>query len=66
MATVEEIQSDIESLPHREYLRLMRWIRQKDWQDWDEELENDAASGKLNFLVKEAMDEKKKGKLRDL
>jgi len=66
MATVENIQSDIESLPHREYIRLMRWIHQKDWQNWDKELEEDTASGKLDFLLEEAMDEKKKGKLRDL
>jgi hypothetical protein len=66
MATVEEIQSEIESLPHRDYIRLMRWIHQKDWQDWDKELDKDASSGKLDFLIEEALDEKKKGKLREL
>ena len=66
MATVEEIQSEIESLPHRDYIRLMRWIHQKDWQDWDKELDKDASFGKLDFLIEEALDEKKKGKLREL
>ncbi|MGD8588549.1 MAG: hypothetical protein PVG22_06925 [Chromatiales bacterium] len=66
MATVEEIQSEIESLPHQEYIRLIRWIHQKDWQDWDKELEEDVSSGKLDFLLDEALGEKKKGKLRDL
>ena len=35
MASVEDIQYEIESLPHRDYIRLLRWIHQKDWQDWD-------------------------------
>ncbi len=66
MVTVEKIQSEIETLPHHEYTRLMRWIYEKDWQDWDRELEGDIASGKLDFLIKEALDEKKNGKLKAL
>ena len=66
MATVEEIQSEIESLPRNEYLRLVRWIQKRNWEDWDKELEKDALSGKLDFLAEEALDEKKKGKLKDL
>ncbi len=66
MATVEEIQSEIESLPHREYIRLLRWIHKRDWNDWDKRLEEDALSGKLDFLIDEALYEKKKGKLKDL
>ena len=66
MATIEEIQSEIESLPRREYIRLVRWIQKKDGQVWDKELEKDALSGKLDFLVEEALNEKKTGKLKDL
>lgn len=66
MATVEEIQAEIESLPHGDYLRLLRWLHQKDWKEWDAELEADALSGKLDFLADEALDEKRAGKLRDL
>jgi len=51
MATVEEIQSEIESLPRREYIRLLRWSHKKHWEDWDKELEEDALSGKLDFLI---------------
>ena len=66
MATVEEIQSEIESLSRREYMQLLRWIHEKDWEDWDKELEEDVLSGKLDFLVEEALHEKREGKLKDL
>ena len=51
MATVEEIQSEVESLPRREYIRLLRWIHKEDWEDWGKELEEDALSGRLDFLI---------------
>jgi len=66
MSTVKEIQSAIESLPHKEYMHLLTWIHERDWKEWDRHLENDAASGRLDFLVKEAKEEKKKGKLKEL
>ena len=34
--------------------------------EWDKQIEADSQSGKLDFLVKEAMDEKSRGKLREL
>ena len=33
---------------------------------WDRQIEMDSESGKLDFLVKEALDEKHMGKLKDL
>ena len=66
MASVKEIQSEIESLPRPEYMRLLQWIRKKDSESWDKELEEDALSGKLDFLIDEALDEKRKGHLKDL
>lgn len=66
MSTVKEIQSAIESLPHKEYMQLISWIHERDWKEWDKQLEDDAASGKLDFLVKEAMEEKKNRTLKGL
>ena len=66
MSTVKEIQSAIESLPHKEYMQLISWIHERDWKDWDRQLEDDVASGKLDFLVKEAMEDKKNRKLKGL
>ena len=66
MKTFEQIKSQIEQLPHREYMKLVHWFAERDAEAWDKEIEKDAASGKLDFLVEEALDEKHNGKLREL
>jgi hypothetical protein len=66
MTTIQEIKSAIGSLPHQEYMKLLGWIHDKDWNDWDIQFETDAKSGKLDFLAKEALEEKKNKKLRKL
>ena len=66
MSEVERIQAEIEPLSNEEYSRLRRWFSEKDWEKWDREIEADAKVGKLDFLVKEALDEKSRGLLRDL
>ena len=66
MTTVQRIKTDIQALPHEDYMSLLSWIHERDWEEWDKQLENDIALGKLDFLVHEAMEEKKAGKLVDL
>ena len=67
MSKLEKIQAAIESLSEEEYSRLREWfVRKKDWEQWDREIEVDSQSGKLDFLVKEALQEKSKGRLTDL
>lgn len=66
MSKVEEILCSIESLPKKEFDHLREWFYERDWERWDTQIEEDSASGKLDFLVKEARDEKAKGKLRKL
>jgi hypothetical protein len=38
----------------------------KDWTKSDRQIESDVAAGKLDFLVKEAVVEKREQKLKDL
>ena len=66
MAKVEDIQAVIESLSENEYVHLRQWFFERDWEKWDREMEEDSASGKLDFLVKETLEEKAKGKLKRL
>lgn len=66
MRTLEEMKSAIEALPRREYLDLVQWLSERNWQAWDEEIERDSASGKLDFLIQEALEEKSQGKLGSL
>jgi hypothetical protein len=66
LSKLENIQAAIESLSEEEYSRLREWFVEKDWVQWDREIEVDSQSGKLDFLVKEALQEKSKGWLTDL
>jgi len=66
MTKVEEIKAAIESLPEEEFIRIRQWFSERDWQEWDKQIAQDSESGKLDFLIKEAIDEKDKGKLKDL
>jgi hypothetical protein len=47
-------------------VQLRQWFSEKDWLKWDKQIEADAEAGKLDFLVKEALEERNNGKLRDL
>jgi len=66
MSKVEEIEAAIESLSEDEYVRIRKWFSEKDWEKWDRQIEADSESGKLDFLIREALDEKAKGKLKEL
>jgi hypothetical protein len=39
---------------------------ERDWERWDRQIIEDARTGKLDFLFKEALDAKKQNKLMDL
>jgi hypothetical protein len=66
MAKVDELKTEIERLPQEEFTELVRWLSEKDWERWDKEIEADSVAGKLDFLVREALEEKAKGTLKDL
>jgi hypothetical protein len=66
MRTAHEIQMEIETLSPQEYMKLVQWFSDRDWKAWDQELIKDSQSGKLDFLLEEAMDAKKNGHLKDI
>ena len=59
MKSIEEAIEFIESLPKDDFYRLRDWILERDWEKWDREIEEDSKSGKLDFLIKQALDKKK-------
>ena len=63
---VEEIKAAIEGLPRPEFVEIRKWVAERDWRMWDQELEDDSKAGKLDFLIREAVDEKHQGHLKDL
>jgi hypothetical protein len=66
MTQIEAIQAEIESLSSEDFARLREWIVERDWQNWDRQIERDSAAGKLDFLRNEVEAAKRQGKLRDL
>lgn len=63
---LEELEMAVESLPENEYGRFRQWFLERDWERWNRQIEADSASGKLDYLVREAREGKKAGKLGSL
>ena len=66
MQTVEEIQQAIEALSDEDYKRIREWFTEADWDDWDRQIAADSKAGRLDVLVQEALEDKRRGLLRDL
>jgi len=52
---IEEIENAVTSLPIEEYRQFRNWFLERDWMQWDKKIQADSESGKLDFLVKEAI-----------
>lgn len=66
MTTVKEIKDAIQHLPGGEFSKIRDWIIERDWAEWDAQIERDSKAGKLDFLLDEALQDKKSGNTRPL
>jgi len=66
MEKVEKVKHAIEELSEDEFAQIRNWLIERDWKKWDEQIEKDSEGGRLDFLLKEAQEEKAKGKLKAL
>jgi hypothetical protein len=66
MPKIEELKSIIESLPEDDFIELRQWFSEKDWENWDSQIETDSQSGKLDFLINEATEQKQSDHLKDI
>lgn len=66
MTRLEELETAVVALPEKEYSQFRQWFLERDWEKWDRQIEADSASGKLEFLAREAREAKNSGKLRNL
>jgi hypothetical protein len=66
MTKIEELERVVASLTAEEYREFRRWFLERDWEQWDRQIEEDSRAGKLDFLVREALEAKKQGKLEEL
>ena len=65
MSRVEEIEAAIDGLPPDEYRHIVQWFRLREQRRWDEQMDADCATGKLDFLFDEAENESAKSLLRE-
>jgi hypothetical protein len=63
--SLTEIKSAVRQLPPKDLAELAAFILEQDNAAWDKQIEQDAASGKLDFLFEEAERERAAGKLHD-
>jgi len=64
MTSIEQIEQAVALLPLDEYRQFRNWFIERDWAAWDQQIEADSISGKLDFLMREAEEEKQQGRLR--
>ena len=61
MAKVKELEKEITNLSPEEYKELRDWLEEYESEQWDKQFEDDVASGKLDALAKEAIQEYESG-----
>ena len=65
MNTVEEIETAIDHLPPEQYRRVVEWLNTREQARWDAQIDEDSASGKLDFLFAEGEAERESGHFRN-
>ena len=59
-----DIIDQVQKLPPAEVFELGRWLREYEVELWDQQIEADIRSGKLDKLGQEALEELRAGKTR--
>jgi hypothetical protein len=62
MSTVEQIEAAIQKLPREDFFRLHEWVRDRFDDEWDRQFEDDARSGRLDAVAREALAEHRAGR----
>ena len=66
MSTIEEITKAVQELSPDELAAFRVWFVEFDQALWDKQLESDMASGRLDSLADEALEDLHKGRCSDL
>ena len=64
--TVEDIEKAIAKLPPDQLARFRVWFEEFDSAPFDQQIKRDAASGKLDRLAEQALDDLREGRAREL
>lgn len=62
MQTVKELENQISRLSPDKLAEFRTWFEAFDSENWDRQFETDAKTGALDSVVKDAIDEYRKGK----
>ena len=62
MPTLKEVEKAVAKLTPNDLAKFRRWFAQYDGKIWDDQIESDAAAGKLDKLAEEALAEYRAGK----
>jgi hypothetical protein len=66
MTKLELIEQEIRKLSPEELAELRDWLLDLDAQKWDKQIEQDAASGKLDKLFAKSLADHRDGKSREI
>jgi hypothetical protein len=64
--SITEIEQAIIQLPPQDFKQLRDWFEELEAQKWDEQIERDAKSGKLDKIAEQALKDYRAGKAREL
>ncbi|MEW6710973.1 MAG: hypothetical protein AB1403_14195 [Candidatus Riflebacteria bacterium] len=63
---VKDLENAVMNLPEEQLQKFREWFDRFDAKNWDEQIEKDARSGKLNSLIDKAIGEHKNSKKKKL
>jgi hypothetical protein len=66
MSRVEALEKEIQKLSPGEFAELRERMLNLDWQEWDHQIEQDAAAGKLDKLFEKARADHRAGKSSEI
>ena len=66
MTKLEALEEEIKKLSPEELAQLREWLLERDAEEWDREIERDAASGKLDKLFEKSIADHRAGKSREI
>ena len=66
MSSVLDIEQAVEQLPPEELAKFRHWFAEYDAAQWDRQIEADLATGRLDALADEAINDSRTGRCGDL
>ncbi len=65
VGTIQKIEEAVLKLSPEELAEFRTWFAEFDGADWDRQIENDIAEGRLDALADEALDDLRMGRCTD-